>query len=146
MSWRAGAHLSPLTFIINATNAINPTITMNSKNSTSKTENDPIICRCEGVRLGQIQATIKRSGVKTVNQIKKLTRAGMGPCQGRTCARTVETILAAAVPVTAGSEPYQARPPVRGVALGILAAGADQFEEPPGPVKVRGLHKPDEPV
>jgi NAD(P)H-nitrite reductase large subunit len=118
----------------------------NSTNSTSKADKDLIICRCERVCLGQIQAAIKRSGVTTVNQIKKLTRAGMGPCQGRTCARIVETILAAEVPAAAGAEPYQARPPVRGVALGTLAAGADQFEEPAGPVKVRGLHKPDEAV
>ena len=119
---------------------------MNSTNNSGKTDTDPIICRCEGIRLGQIQATIKRSGARTVNQIKKLTRAGMGPCQGRTCARIVETILAADVPEAAGAEPYQARPPVRGIALGTLAAGADQFEEPAGPVKVRALNKTDESV
>ena len=117
---------------------------MNSINSNSKTDNDLLICRCEGVRLGRIQAAIQRSGAQTVNQIKKLTRAGMGPCQGRTCVRIVETILAAALPAAAGVEPYQARPPVRGIAVGTLAAGADQFDEPPGPVKVRALHKPDE--
>ncbi|UCD79448.1 MAG: (2Fe-2S)-binding protein [Desulfobacterales bacterium] len=116
---------------------------MNSINSNNKTDNDLIICRCEGVRLGQIQSTIRRSGVQTVNQIKKLTRAGMGPCQGRTCARIVETILAASVPESAGTEPFQARPPVRGIAVGTLAAAADQFDEPTGPVKVRALHKPD---
>ena len=112
---------------------------MNPKNSFRKTETDPIICRCEGIRLGQIQATIRQYGPTNVNQVKKLTRAGMGPCQGRTCARIVETILA-----PAGTEPYQARPPVRNLALGTLAAGADQFDEPQGPVKVRALHKTDE--
>jgi bacterioferritin-associated ferredoxin len=117
---------------------------MSSINLTSKTDNDLIICRCEGVRLGQIRTTIRRSGATTVNQVKKLTRAGMGPCQGRTCARIVETILTAAGHAPAGKEPYQARPPVRGIAVATLAAGADQFDEPAGPVKVRGLHKPDE--
>ena len=117
---------------------------MNSGNFTSQTENDPIICRCEGVRLGKIQATIRQHGPTTVNQVKKLTRAGMGPCQGRTCARIVETILAADGQARTGTEPYQARPPVRNLALGTLAAGADQFDEPPGPVKVRALHKTDE--
>jgi bacterioferritin-associated ferredoxin len=116
---------------------------MNPKNSICKTETDPIICRCEGVRLGQIQAAIHQHGTTTVNQVKKLTRAGMGPCQGRTCARIVETILAAAGRAPAGTEPYQARPPVRSLALGALAAGADQFDEPAGPVKVRALHKPE---
>jgi len=117
---------------------------MNSINTTGKTDPDPIICRCEGVRLGRIQATIRQHGTTTVNQVKKLTRAGMGPCQGRTCARIVESILTAEGQAPAGSEPYQARPPVRNLALATLAAGADQFDEPPGPVKVRALHKPDE--
>ncbi len=123
-----------------------PINVINAANGADKTDNDLIICRCEGVRLGQIRAAIRRSGVQTVNQIKKLTRAGMGPCQGRTCARSVGTILAVEVPATAGVEPHQARPPVRGVVLGTLAAGADQFDEPSGPVKVRALHKPDEQV
>lgn len=117
---------------------------MNSTNSIRKTDNDPIICRCEGVRLGKIQATIRQHGATTVNQVKKLTRAGMGPCQGRTCACIVETIMTAAGQAPAGTEPFQVRPPVRNIALGALAAGADQFDEPPGPVKVRALHKPDE--
>ena len=96
-----------------------------------------IICRCESVKLGQIQSSIHYSGAQTVNQIKKLTRAGMGLCQGRTCARSVETILATEAKATAGSEPYQSRPPVRGIAVGTLAVGADQFDEPSGPVQVR---------
>ena len=40
---------------------------------------DTIICRCEDVRLGEIDpAWIPR-------QAKLYTRAGMGPCQGRIC-------------------------------------------------------------
>ena len=116
---------------------------MISINYTRKADKDLIICRCEGVRLGQIQAAVRQGGIQTVNQVKKLTRVGMGPCQGRTCARTVEAILTAAGRTPVGAEPYQARPPVRGIAVGTLAAGADQFDEPAGPVKVRALHKPE---
>jgi len=118
---------------------------MNSNDAAGKTDKDLIICRCEGVRLGQIQAAVKRSGIQTVNQVKKLTRAGMGPCQGRTCARIVEAILTAAGRAPAGTEPYRTRPPLRGIALGDLAAGADQFDEPAGPVRVSALYKPEEP-
>jgi bacterioferritin-associated ferredoxin len=110
---------------------------MEKSDSNNKTDDDLIICRCEGIRLGQIQANIRRSGANTVNQIKKLTRAGMGPCQGRTCARSVETILATEAKAPAGAEPYKSRPPVRGIAVGTLAVGADQFDEPTGPVKIR---------
>lgn len=42
-------------------------------------QNDTIICRCEDVRLGQIRAGW------SLRQAKLMTRAGMGPCQGRVC-------------------------------------------------------------
>ena len=95
-----------------------------------------IICRCESVGLGQIQASIHRSGAQTVNQVKKLTRAGMGLCQGRTCAKVVESILTSEGKLPAGTEPYQARPPVRGIPVAVLADASDQFDEPAGPVRV----------
>ena len=102
-----------------------------------------IICRCERVKFGLIRAAINRSGAQSVNQVKKLTRAGMGLCQGRTCAKAVESILAAEGQASHGSEPYQARPPVRGVAVAALASGADQYDEPSGPVKVRATSTQD---
>ena len=116
---------------------------MNSDNPANKIDDDLIVCRCESVNLGRIQAAINRSGAQTVNQIKKLTRAGMGLCQGRTCANVVESILAAEGQSPHRTEPYQARPPVRAVAAGMLALGADQYNEPSGPVKVRATSTQD---
>ena len=107
------------------------------------TKDELIICRCERVKFGQIQSAIHSCGAQTVNQIKKATRAGMGLCQGRTCAKVIESILASEGDTPAGTEAYRARPPVRAIAAGILAAGDDQFDEPTGPVKVRALHKQD---
>ena len=104
--------------------------------NTINTKNDLIICRCECVSFGKIQSSIQHSGAQTVNQVKKLTRAGMGLCQGRTCATVVESILASEGKAPSGIEPYQARPPVRGMPIGTLADTADQYEEPAGPVKV----------
>ncbi len=95
-----------------------------------------IVCRCESVNLGQIKTTIHRSGAKTVNQVKKLTRAGMGPCQGRTCARTIESVLEIEAKIPRGSEAYRSRPPVRNLPIASLAATADQYSEPAGPVSV----------
>jgi len=43
-----------------------------------------IVCRCERVTAGEIRALI-RSGVRDVNEIKAVTRAGMGACGGKTC-------------------------------------------------------------
>jgi bacterioferritin-associated ferredoxin len=94
------------------------------------------ICRCEGVTLDQVKDCIQDSGARSVNQVKKLTRAGMGTCQGRTCAGVLEKILDLEAEIPPGTEPLRSRPPVRGIHLGVLAAPADEFAEPAGPVSV----------
>ena len=43
-----------------------------------------IVCRCERVTAGEIRDLI-RSGHRDVNEIKTMTRAGMGACGGKTC-------------------------------------------------------------
>jgi len=55
--------------------------------------NEKHICRCEEVTEDEIRAAI-RSGATTVQEVKRWTRAGMGICQGRTCRRLIERILA----------------------------------------------------
>lgn len=45
---------------------------------------EAIVCRCERVSAGEIRAAI-RSGVRDLNQLKALTRAGMGACGSKTC-------------------------------------------------------------
>jgi bacterioferritin-associated ferredoxin len=45
---------------------------------------DVIICRCSDVTREEIRELI-RQGYTTFDEIKRITRAGMGPCQGRTC-------------------------------------------------------------
>jgi len=51
------------------------------------------ICRCEEVTEAEIRDAI-RAGARSVVEIKRWTRAGMGICQGRSCRRLVERILA----------------------------------------------------
>ena len=43
-----------------------------------------MVCRCERVTAGEIR-TLIRSGYRDVNEIKAVTRAGMGACGGKTC-------------------------------------------------------------
>ena len=50
---------------------------------TNETDNI-MICRCEDVTLTDIRQAIA-DGYETIDEIKRVTRAGMGPCQGRTC-------------------------------------------------------------
>jgi NAD(P)H-nitrite reductase large subunit len=45
---------------------------------------DAIVCRCERIAVGEIKAAIQR-GVRDMNQLKALTRAGMGACGSKTC-------------------------------------------------------------
>lgn len=52
-----------------------------------------IICRCEEITKGEIRLAIY-DGMRTMNEIKRYLRAGMGLCQGQSCARLVRGILA----------------------------------------------------
>jgi len=45
---------------------------------------DPIVCRCERVRKSEIVKEI-RAGVRDMNQLKAVVRAGLGGCNGKTC-------------------------------------------------------------
>lgn len=45
---------------------------------------DAVICRCERVTAGEIRGAI-REGVRDMNQLKALCRAGMGACGSKTC-------------------------------------------------------------
>ncbi len=45
---------------------------------------EAIICRCERVSAGEIRQAI-RSGIRDMNQLKALNRAGMGACGSKTC-------------------------------------------------------------
>lgn len=54
-----------------------------------------VICRCETVTEAEIIAAIKAPcGAKTVDGVKRRTRAGMGRCQGGFCGPRVTQILA----------------------------------------------------
>ena len=54
-----------------------------------------VICRCETITEGEILDAIRRPcGAKTVDGVKRRTRAGMGRCQGGFCSPRVIDILA----------------------------------------------------
>jgi len=55
-------------------------------------DDETIICRCERVSLGEIRRAI-RSGMRDLNQLKAVTRAGMGACGSKTCAPLLMNIF-----------------------------------------------------
>lgn len=88
---------------------------------TPADDDDMIICRCEEITKGEIKAAI-RNGMQTVNGIKRITRAGMGLCQGQTCQRLVTQIIAEELRQSvADIAPTTARGPVRPLNLAAFA-------------------------
>lgn len=55
-------------------------------------EDDTIVCRCERVMAGEIRELI-RAGYRDFNEIKTVTRAGMGSCGGKTCTAIIKRIF-----------------------------------------------------
>ena len=54
-------------------------------------EDSAIVCRCEKVTAGEIKKVL-RSGVRDMNRLKAITRAGMGACGGKTCSSIILNI------------------------------------------------------
>ena len=82
---------------------------------------DLVICRCEEITRGEIKDAI-RNGFQTLNGIKRITRAGMGLCQGQTCQRLVSRILTEELGIPAAEiDPTTARGPVRPLRLEVFA-------------------------
>lgn len=76
------------------------------------------VCRCEEVSEREIREAV-RAGARSAAEVKRWTRAGMGICQGRTCRRLVERIIAEELGIKASEvEPSSFRPPVRPVGIG----------------------------
>ncbi len=51
-----------------------------------------VICRCEEATRAEISEAI-RAGCRTLDEVKRMTRAGMGRCQGRCCGPMIADLL-----------------------------------------------------
>lgn len=51
-----------------------------------------VVCRCERVTAGEIRTHL-RKGVRDLNELKALTRAGFGSCGGKTCKTLIPRII-----------------------------------------------------
>jgi thioredoxin reductase len=56
-------------------------------------EPDTLVCRCEGVPLAAVDEALA-SGIGAIGALKRLTRAGMGRCQGRYCGAVLVELAA----------------------------------------------------
>ncbi|MCB5235208.1 MAG: FAD-dependent oxidoreductase [Candidatus Cloacimonetes bacterium] len=55
-------------------------------------KDEAMVCLCERVTAGEVRALI-RQGIHDLNQIKAMTRAGMGPCGAKTCEVLIKGLL-----------------------------------------------------
>ncbi len=84
---------------------------------------EDIVCRCERVTAGEIRQVI-RDGCRDLNEMKILTRAGMGACGGKTCQALIMRLFrecGVELDDVTGGVP---RPLFVEVPLGILAGAA----------------------
>ena len=81
---------------------------------------DAFVCLCERVRKSDVRALVRR-GVRDINQIKAVTRAGMGSCGSKTCETMIRQVFReegiAPAAVTANTK----RPVFVEIPLGVLA-------------------------
>ncbi len=81
---------------------------------------DAIVCRCERITAGEIRARI-RAGLRDMNEIKTVTRAGMGACGGKTCTALIARLFREeGVPASEITENVR-RPLFVEVPLGVFA-------------------------
>jgi NADPH-dependent 2,4-dienoyl-CoA reductase/sulfur reductase-like enzyme len=84
---------------------------------------DTLVCRCEEITLGEVKQAVA-VGARTVGEVKMITRAGMGNCQGRMCEYSVAGAIVQALaaegvtPESVGR--FAARPPLHPLPLGVF--------------------------
>ena len=76
-----------------------PFYSMNTEERKAVVQKNPLygrmVCRCEVVTEAEIRAAIRRPvGARSIDGVKRRTRAGMGRCQGGFCSPRVAEILA----------------------------------------------------
>ena len=105
-----------------------------------KIADETVVCRCEEVTAATLRAEIE-AGVTSLPALKKTTRAGMGPCQGRFCAGTVARLCPDLQEDSAFAAP---RAPLRPVPIAALMREAPEFvahalTDPPLPVHLHAV-------
>ena len=83
-------------------------------------DKETILCRCEDITQDEVIDAIQ-SGAGTLEELKRILRVGMGPCQGRTCGPMLISLLSRSLkkPATEIDE-WKKRPPLKPVPSSIF--------------------------
>lgn len=89
-----------------------------------------IICRCEDVTLRDVEHAIAL-GHADIEEVKRFTGFGTGPCQGKECLALVARTIAERTGRGPGEvRPFTARQPIAPTPLALFAGVDDDGEEP----------------
>lgn len=84
-----------------------------------------VICRCEEIEIDEIRKWIA-AGYTEFDELKRMLRVGMGPCQGRGCRDIILRELAKTTGRNvADIAPGTIRPPVKPIKISLLAEDCD---------------------
>lgn len=89
---------------------------------------DYIVCRCEEVYAKEIEQAID-NGAQSSRDIKMITRAGMGICQGRTCRPILQRLISALMQDYSITNDWSHRSPVRPVRISDLLGRTEQKDD-----------------
>ena len=96
---------------------------------TAQPDDDMIICRCEEITKGEIRRAV-HEGLRTTNEIKRWLRTGLGLCQGQTCQRNVQNIVARELGLSISDlGMITGRAPVRPVTIEVFANDVQDVKE-----------------
>jgi bacterioferritin-associated ferredoxin len=71
-----------------------------------------ILCRCEDVTLADVEHAV-RLGYIDVEEVKRYTGFGTGPCQGKECLREIAAAICRLAGIPAAEvQPFTSRPPL----------------------------------
>ncbi len=90
---------------------------------------EQIVCRCERVTAGEIRELIGR-GYRDMNELKAVTRAGMGACGGKTCGTLIARLFREEGVADADFKGFIPRPLFVEVPLGVFAGGSVSTGDP----------------
>ena len=89
-----------------------------------------VLCRCEDVTLADLEHCVSR-GYRDIEEVKRYTGFGTGPCQGKECLAVVATALARITGLDPSTiPPFTSRPPLAPTPIKLLARAPDAVRLP----------------
>jgi NAD(P)H-nitrite reductase large subunit len=90
-----------------------------------------ILCRCEDVTTGDVERAVA-TGFGDLEEVKRYTGFGTGPCQGKECLRNVALHLCRLTGrALESTAPFTSRPPLAPTELKYFVKGSDPNNRKP---------------